>query len=331
MKRQVVILYNRPVNLDEPSETDVVNEVDDVEAALRERGWNPSRQGLDGGNLREVMADLAARRDQLVVFNLTEGLDGEARHEPLVSGLLELFGIRYTGNPPMAMAWSLDKAVAKAVLLGSGVPAPVSWTFRQIPDLAAVESLPYPMALKPAREDGSLGITADSFVDGPAKLRARVADLLERFRQPILAEPYLPGREFNVSVLGEGVDAYAMPVAEMQFLGYREDEPRIVTHQAKWESGSLDDRRTVPKCPADLAPEVALQIQGFAVAGFVAMECRDYARLDFRMDADGHPQVIDVNPNPDISRSAGLARAVAVSGLSYEDFIHRLAESAWNR
>ncbi|MFH1529723.1 MAG: D-alanine--D-alanine ligase [Pseudomonadota bacterium] len=331
MKPRVLVLYNEPFHLDEPSETDVVNEVGDVQAALEAVGWAVEPVPVSGARLAGVFDRLVSLRDRVVVFNLTEGLDGEARHEPVVSGLLELYGIRYTGSGPMAMAWALDKSVAQAILAQAGVPTAPSALFRGVPDDATCAALDYPRVLKPAREDGSLGITADSFVDSPARLRARVAALLEEFRQPVLAEAYLPGREFNVAVIGEGPGATALPVAEMEFVGYADGEPRMVTHGAKWASGSEDDLRTVPRCPARLTPDLAARIAALVVTGYRAFGCRDYARLDLRLDAAGEPRVIDVNPNPDISRSAGLARAVAASGRSYEEFIGSLVEAAWTR
>ena len=326
-----MVLYNEPFHLDEPSEADVLNEVEDVRGALEAGGWAVEALGLSGSSLAERIAALAAARDQLVVFNLTEGLDGEARHEPLVAGLLDLHGVPFTGSGALALSWALDKSVARACLAQAGIPVSPAEIFHQVPGAGAAGALEYPVVLKPAREDGSLGITKDSFVETPSDLGPRLDDLLIRFRQPILAEVYLPGREFNVGVIGEGEGATALPVAEIEFTGYAPGEPRMVTHGAKWDPGGVDDLRTMPRCPAAVTPVLAERLASLAVSGYRVLGCRDYARLDMRLDAGGEPRVMDVNPNPDISRGAGLARAVAASGRSYEDFVDSLVEAAWTR
>ncbi|MHB8766965.1 MAG: D-alanine--D-alanine ligase family protein [Deferrisomatales bacterium] len=331
VKPQVVVLYNVPSAEGEASDAGVLREVDDVAAALGAGGFGVERLGVTRETLLAALSGLAARRDRAVVFNLCEGLDGDARHEPTVAGLLELYGLRYTGNTPTTLACALDKRLTKAVLFAAGIPTPAAQVFRAVPQPEAVKDRSFPLVVKPLREDASLGVTADSFVRTAEELVARVAHVLETFRQPALAEVYLEGREFNVAVVGDPRRARVLPVAEIAFEGYAEGEPRLVTHDAKWREGSADDRRTVPRCPAEIGENLRARLETAAVASYRALECRDYARLDLRLDGRGNPQVLEVNPNPDISRGAGLARAVEAGGEGYPSFLAQVVGWAWDR
>lgn len=332
-KPRVVVLYNRPGPgaVPEPSDVGVLDEVADVCVALGSRGYEVEGEGVDRATLFAAVEGLAARRDETVVFNLCEGLGGQSRFEPVVAGLLELHGIRFTGNAAPSLTCALDKRIAKALLFAAGIPTPEARVYRRVPSAAAVADLAFPLVVKPLREDASLGISAESFVCTPEALVARVAYVIETLGQPALAEVYLEGREFNVAVAGTGRQARVLPVAEIAFEGYGEGEPRLVTHDAKWREGSADDRRTVPRCPASIEEKLRARLETVGLSSHRALECRDYARYDVRLDVRGDPQVIDVNPNPDLARRAGLARAVAASGEPYEDFVAQVVQWAWER
>lgn len=336
LKPRVAILFNRPARSPgrsgpDPSDLGVLDEVADVEAALGAGGYEVERVGVDRGSLFPAISSLASRRSETVVFNLCEGIDGEARFEPLVAGLLELEGIRFTGSPAATLTCALDKRIAKALLFAAGIPTPGARVFRRVPKVDSVRDLAFPLVVKPLREDASIGISAGAFVQTPEALVDRVGYLLEQFGQPALAEVYMEGREFNVSVVGASRHARVLPVAEIAFEGYADGEPRIVTHDAKWREGSDDDRRTVPRCPAAIGENLRARLETVGLSAHRALECRDYARYDVRLDAKGNPQVIDANPNPDLSRKAGLARAVAASGDTYEDLVARILGWAWER
>jgi D-alanine-D-alanine ligase len=244
---------------------------------------------------------------------------------------LDLLGIRFTGNTAATLTVALDKRVAKGLLALAGVATPHGQVFRTVPRPEVARDVRYPVVVKPLREDASLGVTPASFVRDEEELRAQVARVVAEHGQPALAESYLPGREFNAAVLGEGKAARVLPLAEISFQGYAPGEARLVTHDAKWCSGSRDCTRTVPVCPADLDPSLRTRIEEAALASHRVFECRDYARVDIRLDGRGRPHVLEVNPNPDISRAAGLARAVLASGMSYEDFVEGVALQAWRR
>jgi D-alanine-D-alanine ligase len=331
VKPRVSVLHNRPTEGADPSETGVLDEVRDVREALESRGFSVEEVAVGRPELLATIASLAERREDTVVFNLCEGIGGESRFEPVVAGLLELHGIRFTGNGSAPLTCALDKRIAKALLFAAGIPTPGARVYRSVPRESSVRDLAFPMVVKPLREDASLGITGEAFVRDAEALVRRVAYVLETLRQPALAEVYLEGREFNVSVIGSGKGARVLPVAEITFQGYGAEEPRLVTHDAKWNAGSADDRRTVPQCPAVIGENLRTRLETVALSSHRALECRDYARHDMRLDAKGNPQVIDVNPNPDLSRAAGLARSVAASGDTYEDLVARIVGWAWGR
>ncbi len=331
MRPRVVVLHNLPGKDREASDVGVMEEVEDVSQACRTLGYDTSRVGVDGMNLWDHLHQISSTRTSTVVFNLCEGLDGMARHEFVVAGMMDLCQVFFTGNTALTLACCLDKWVAKSLLRSAGVPVPKGCVYTQVPRRTDPPALAFPAIAKPLREDGSLGLSDRSVVSSYPRLREQVAWLLETFRQPVLVESYLPGREFNVGVLGDPRASRALPPAEIRFVGYQGTEPRVLTHAAKWDTGSDDDLRTQPVCPADINEDLATRLRELAERSFTAVGCRDYARVDFRLDSADVPQVIEVNPNPDIARSAGLARAVRASGRTYEDLVAEIVERAWKR
>ncbi|MBN1424927.1 ATP-grasp domain-containing protein [Candidatus Fermentibacteria bacterium] len=331
MRPQVVLLFNEPVNTEEPSEVGVIGEAEDIVSALESKGHAVESRPVSRQTLLPTLSELEDRRESVVVFNLCEGLNGHSHHEPLLAGLLELHRLRFTGSPSSTLSWALDKRVAKAILGFAGVRTPGAQAFCTAGSMDEIKEFALPAIVKPVREDGSLGITADSVVHTADELHARIRWVLETYRQPALVEGYLTGREFNMSILGEGDDARLLPVEEILFEGYSPGEPRLLSYDAKWRVGSHDDVRTIPKCPAAVDGNLRDAMESLALTTYQAFGCRDYARIDIRLDGGGTPHVLDVNPNPDISRVAGMALAVTQSGMSYEEFVDSVVEAAWNR
>jgi D-alanine-D-alanine ligase len=187
--------------------------------------------------------------------------------------------------------------------------------------------LPFPLIVKPAREDASVGITRTSVVHDRRQLAAQVARVRARFRQPVLVERYIEGRELYVSLLGDD----ALPMHEIDFSTLPADRPRIVTYLGKWAPKSIECRGTRPiKCEG-LDDRSRERCVAAARAAFAALGLRDYARVDLRLAADGTPYVIDVNPNCDLSDGAGVSRAASYGGLSYPELIWRVCKAALAR
>jgi len=331
----VSILYNQPVlpadHPDWASEAGVLEAVEAVEAALAKQGHRHRRLPVGASPTSIVAAIEAAPSD--VIVNLCEGLQGTGAGESQVAGLLELCGVPFTGSDSECLSLLRDKARTKWLLLGAGLPTAA---FRRLAPgdqrpRAALESLlaAGPAIVKPAREDGSLSIGLASVVTDMAALDRQI-DEVERRYGDVLVEQFIEGREFNVGVLALP-DPQALPLAEIEFRHRVGDRWKLVSYDAKWTPESPDFGGTPARCPAEAAPDLAAEIVRVSLAAFRLTGCRDYARVDLRLDERGGVFILEINPNPDISPSAGLARAIGVSGLSFDDFVGRLVETAVRR
>jgi len=333
-KPRVLVVHNRDFEQSQQdpengSRADIRGTAEDVVAALARGGLVVDALGIDD-ELTAAMSAIAAFAPD-VVFNLCESLSGDARFEPLLPMLLEHAGIAYTGSPPLALGLALHKQKAKGVLRGAGVPTPEAACLTTA-DVSAV-TLPFPLIVKPSREDASTGISSQSVVHERADLERQVAAVIKRYRQPALVERYIDGREIYVSMLGRragGIDL--LPLHEIDFSEMPAGRPRIVSFAAKWEETSAEYRGTKPVPCAGLPGDVAARLATVARSAFAAMELRDYGRLDIRLAADGTPYVIDVNPNCDLSEAAGgFARAGRAAGLGYDEVIRRIVDLAFQR
>jgi D-alanine-D-alanine ligase len=324
------VLYNAPGlppgHADAASEADVVDVARVVAEALREHGFAPSL--LAAAPPVSSLVEALERQAPDVVFNLIEGFGGSSALATHATGLLELMGLAYTGSPVEALALCVSKTRAKAFLKGAGLPVAPG---RVVAPGERVEPWEWegPALVKPDAEDGSLGIDQGSVVADVEGARQRVARIHHDYAGPALVEAYLPGREFNVGVLGLP-ELVALPVAEVVYRTGQGGWP-ILTYDAKWSAGSLEDRASPVQCPAEVEPGLARRLGGLAVEAARATGCRDYARVDLRLDARGEPVILEVNPNPDIGPTAGWARALRVSGREYGRTVASLARQAMER
>src|SRR6266704_712090 len=231
-----------------------------------------------------------ARRADLV-FNLCEGVHGKSEWEEHVVGTLEF----------------------------AGIPIP-RWTVAQ----GKIEDdFPLPAIVKPAAEDASAGLDRGSVVSDRKSLRARLAAMTEQFDE-VLVQEYIGGREFNVGFVGNRV----LPIAEIDFSRMPEGAWPILTYAGKWEVGSLDDLGSVPLCPASLPQKLADRVIRIAELAWRTTQGKGYGRVDLRVDDQGRPWVLEVNPNPDLNDDAGLSRMAKVAGWDYAELVRRIAEVA---
>jgi D-alanine-D-alanine ligase len=303
-----------------------------VGKALEDRGFTVELVGIEGPDLFDVFGKLRADRPDLV-FNLCESLAGDPRNEPTIPALFDTLGIPYTGADALALGLCLHKRRTKDVLIGHGVPTPPFWFLRDEADLDALRARPpdYPWFLKLAHEDASIGVEETNVVVDEAQLVARCRRMWTEFGQAVLGERYVEGREVNVTLLGEGAAAEILPLHEIDFAKMPEGRPHIITYAGKWDENHVDYAGTKPVPLRDDDPALRARIAAAARGAWTATGLRDYGRVDLRIDAAGTPWVIDVNPNPDISPDAGVARAAAVAGMDYPTLIERVALGAWRR
>jgi D-alanine-D-alanine ligase len=252
-----------------------------------------------------------------VVFNLGEGLEGRLFEEARIAWALEAMGYSFTGSGGDAIARSTHKGRAKALLAAAGVPTPPWQVFFDPAEVqeSSVVKFSFPLIVKPVAEDASLGVTMDAVVHTPAALQARVAYVVERYRQGSLAEQFIAGREFNISLWGD--PPQVLPLAEIDFGAFTDPFQQIVSFAAKWEEDSFAYHHTPVVCPASVAPVLRDRIMATARRAWRAIGCRGYARVDMRVAADGTPYVVEVNCNPDLSPDAGFFRAARAAGYDY--------------
>jgi D-alanine-D-alanine ligase len=329
----VLVLHQEPRAAGDPasagaeSDAGVLAEARAVEAALDRLGY-PRRTAVVR-TLADVPGAVSAGPER-VVFNLVEALRGGVNDFNAVPAVCRSLGRGCTGSDTPALTVTFDKALTKSVLQDAGLPTPPSVVVR--PGAHIPANVPLPAIVKPLRADASEGIDARSVVESDrAALAAAVAAVHERFAQPALVERYIEGREINVSLLQRGHGAEALPLAEIEFVDFPPGKPRILAYAAKWLPETFEYRHTVRRVPAGLDDALAEQVRRIAEASWQALGCRDYARVDIRIAAAGHPWVIEVTTNPDIAPDAGFTVALVVAGIPYEEFIRACVHNAWLR
>jgi D-alanine-D-alanine ligase len=255
-----------------------------------------------------------------LAFNMCEGIDGIATLESAVISVLELFKIPFTGATSYTAAVCLRKHVINGLLEKSGLPIPRFAVVRRGDPLVSVG---YPAIVKPAAEDASLGVEQRSVVRNARQLAERTTAMLDAWDE-LLVQRYVDGREVNVGILGDTV----LPIAEIDFSHMPRGRWRIVTYQSKWETGSVDDLGSTPRCPARLPSKVAAEVRRVALRAWKLVGGCGYGRVDLRIDANGQPWILEVNANPDIAPDAGLARMARVAGIEYGPLIRSICELA---
>ncbi|HEX7092012.1 MAG TPA: hypothetical protein VF192_17980 [Longimicrobiales bacterium] len=297
----------------------VLEAIEAVALALRELGHAPLTipvgPDLDGwtGLLRDARVDL--------VFNLCEGVGGAAAREAYVAAVVELMGLPMTGSGSETLALARRKDRVNALLAAAGLPVP-AWTV-VMPGSRPPEGWErFPAIAKPAGEDASLGITQRSVARGPDELGAAIEEAARH--GPVLVQEFVTGRELAVGFIG----GRPLPISEIDYAAVPDGCWPLLSYRAKWDSGSEEDIAATPRCPAPVEEETRSRALELAEAAWRLVEGRGYGRVDLRADRDGNLYVLEVNPNPDLAPSAGLARMARAGGLSYTDMIRRIIREA---
>jgi D-alanine-D-alanine ligase len=296
---------------------DNVNEVRDV---LRLRGHEVETVAVRLGDFRWLSR---CRRSDLVV-NLCEGVNGHARYEDYVVAALELTDAAFTGPRSWAISSCHRKHVANTLLQSAGVPVP---KFFLAEGNRMPADAPLPAIVKPAAEDASVGIDRGAVCTTRKALRERVSGLLELF-DDVMVQAYVPGREFNVGFVGDVM----LPISEIDFGRMPEGHWPIVTYAAKWDESHPEYVGTEPVCPAHIPADLARKIGKVARQAWKQMSGGEgYGRVDMRLDEQGQPWVIEVNPCPDLSSDAGLARMGRAHGWDYGELVMQIVDEALTR
>jgi D-alanine-D-alanine ligase len=296
-----------------------------VAEALRKNGHDAFLYELNG---EKALLDLA-NTDAELVFNLVEAYAGDDAKEAHVAAFLDLLGLRYTGTGPQALFVAQDKALAKKLFTFHGIKTPnFASSYRGKVD--HVDDLEFPLIVKPAREDGSVGIDVGSVVNSVRELMERIQVIQEQFDCPALIEEFIEGREIYVGVLGNG-SPEALPPVELDLSKLPKGMPRIAGKEVKWEKGTEAYDVTKSAVARNLPGELQSRIQQTALATYSALGLRDYGRIDLRVTPKGEIYVIEANPNPWLAPEAELAIAAAAAGRDYPRLIGEIAEQALAR
>ena len=303
---------------EEAAEFDSIVTIDAIAAALAELGLAPVRIG----NVKALAEKLVAGERWDAVFNFCEGVKGVSR-EAQVPALLEAYDIPYVFSDPLTLALSLDKAMCKRVVRDAGVPTPDFAVIETLSDVRKID-LPFPLFLKPVAEGSGKGVDRNSKVKDAAELESVAADLLNRFRQPVLVETFLSGREFTVGIIGTGSDADVLGVTEIVPLaGYVGAGYGYENKQEAWE-----DKLAIEPAP----PAEAAACGAVALEAWQALRCRDGGRVDIRCDAAGTPHFIEVNPLAGLRpEHSDLCLIAGFAGITYTELIGRIMASFFKR
>src|SRR6266550_4539030 len=260
-----------------------------------------------------------------IVFNIAEGFHGVNR-EAHVPAICEFYGIPYTGSDPFTLTLCLDKARTKETLTFHGIPTPRFAVVDRVEDLGAViEQLAFPLFVKRLHEGSSKGITDANLCFDRGHLSRQTAFLLENYRQPVLVEEYLPGKEFTCAVVGNGDDATVLPIVGMNFETLPKGALPIYSFDAKFVWDRPENPLDIFQCPARITSKLRASIERVTLDAFRVLGCRDWARIDIRLDAAGTPNVLEVNPLPGIlpdpADNSCMPKAARAAGIGYEELI----------
>lgn len=324
-KPGILVLYNKPVlPRDHPaaeSEHSVIEIAEKIASVLSEAGMRVWQLAL-GSDPAVLWAELKRRMPD-AVFNLFEGNLDNPETEAYVASLLDWSGIPYTGSPFATLSLARAKHTTKYIFKGAGLPTADFLVVNSLP--LPKRSLGYPVIVKPAAQDASVGVDQGSVCTSAKQVEKRVLRLLETYGPPVLVEEYIDGRELHVALV-ELPDLRPLPPTEIMFPDEGPEAWSIFTYDAKW---ALDTPS--PKVADDLPQATIRKLGQLAINAYRLLGCRDYARVDFRMNKAGGLFILEVNPNPEISEGAGFADSLGSAHFSHRDFIVALAQQAMSR
>lgn len=315
MKR-CCIIYNEPSKDALADELDVLDQVAHIEASLIGIGVKVDRKGITDRFMDEIPLLAAQKYD--FVYNLVESINNKGELNYFIPALLNLYSIPYSGNPLEAMFLTSNKTLASKAMKSAGIGNPTCYFPSQKNLLVAGRKY----IVKPIWEDGSLGITADSVFIWNKDTEKKLDGLDDAHW---FIEDFVDGREFNMSVLASKDGPEVLPPAEIVFVGYSDDKPRIVDFKAKWEMESFEYENTVREFPGDkISKELETKLKNAARDCWHLFGLKGYARVDARTDSNGNVYVIEINANPCISPDGGFVAATKMGGYTFSEVIQRI-------
>lgn len=280
---------------------------------------------------REIFEKLKAVRPD-IVFNIAEGLNSPSR-ESQVPVICEMLDIPYTGSDGFTLAACLNKARAKEIMFFHKVSTP-GFQVMTHPDQSP-NGLRFPAIVKPLREGSSMGIRDDSIVYHRNDLPHKIERIITEYRQPAMVESFLEGREFTAALLGNGNDLRILPLIEIDFSSLPHGANRIYSYEAKWTWDRPESPLGIFTCPAEIDNELRKKIEEVCKRAFLSLGCRDWCRIDVRLDDDMEPNILELNPLPGIlpdpDENSCFPKAARAVGINYEELIEEVLRIACAR
>jgi len=268
-----------------------------------------------------------------IVFNFAEGLIGVNR-ESHIPAMLEMLQIPYLGSDPLTLGICLDKSRAKEILTYHKIPNAKFLVADNIKDITKV-NFGFPLIVKPISEGSSKGIFSSSLVKNTKELEDEVNRIVSSYNQSALIEEFLPGREFTVAVLGNGNDAQVLPIIEIRYDDFPKDVLPLYSYEAKWILDTKENKFDVFECPAKLNKDLELQIKDTVLRTYNILKCRDWSRIDVRLDKNNVPNIIEINPlpgiMPDPNENSSFPKAARAAGMDFNQLIQSALYSAAKR
>jgi len=316
----VAVLHNEVGSDSSPDDLDVITQVNVVSQALNALNYDPVSVPLSL-NLQAACDRLNSLKP-LFVFNLVESIAGTGRFIYFAAALLDRMRYPYTGSGTDALYVTTNKPLSKSRMRSFEIATPdwilIDTSVRQEPDFEP------PYILKPVWEDASVGLDVSSVIHTRTELRQHKFGNAAK-NGDWFAETYIPGREFNISILADERKPEILSVAEIEFLDFPEDRPKIVDYRAKWEADSFEYQHTIRRFDFLREDEPLLsQLREITLKCWRIFNLHGYARVDFRIDHDGKPWVLEINANPCISPDSGFVAAAERSGLCFNTIIQRI-------
>jgi D-alanine-D-alanine ligase len=268
-----------------------------------------------------------------IVFNFAEGLNGVNR-ESHIPAMLEMLQIPYSGSDALTLGICLDKSRAKEILTYHKIPNAKFLVANQLEDIANTH-FDFPLIVKPISEGSSKGIFSSSFVKNTKELEDEVSRILLSYNQPALIEEFLSGREFTVAVIGNGSETEVLPIIEISYDDFPQDVVPLYSYEAKWILDTKENNFDVFECPAKLDKHLEEKIKDTVLRTYDVLKCKDWSRIDVRLDKNGIPNIIEINPlpgiMPDPNENSSFPKAARAAGINYNQMIQRVLYSAAKR
>jgi D-alanine-D-alanine ligase len=262
-----------------------------------------------------------------VVFNLYDDVVHGALYDMRLAAIVRMMGFPMTGSPALALGLSRYKFMSASLLAGAGIPIPPNTAILETVRAVDQHQWEFPIIVQASQEHAGIGLDRHSVVYSKKALRLKVREILSVYTQPALAQKFLPGREFNVGIIG-GNRMRVLPLAEVSYDDLPPEIPPIMSYAAKWVETSPEYQKTRVVCPAEVEPELAHRICQVALRAFRAIGGRGYGRVDMRLDEPGAPCVLEVNCNPCLDEGMGLARSAEKAGISYPQLLQFIVRAA---